>query len=304
MRILVTGAMGQLGWELTRALRPCGEVVSAARRVHAPDVLPVDLSSPDSLRNLIRKVRPQLIVNAAAYTAVDKAEEEKELASAVNGVAPGILAEEAKALNAALIHYSTDYVFDGRETEPYKEDDRPNPVNVYGRTKLEGERAVAAIDAAHLTLRTSWVYGTRGKNFLLTLRRLARERDAVSVVDDQIGAPTWSRLIASATMRIVIQAKGDVSGYINERRGLYHMTCAGRTSWFGFAKEIIASLEAEGGGRVAEVIPITTADYPQAAQRPAWSVLDNRRLAQTFNIQLADWRETAQSVLKELGRPG
>ena len=197
-KILLTGKNGQVGWELERSLQPLGQVIAFDRSG-------LDLASPDSIRAVIREVKPELIVNPAAYTAVDKAESEPDLAMAVNGVAPGIIAEEAKRLGAALIHYSTDYVFDGTKAEPYTEDDVPKPINVYGKTKLAGEQAVQAIGVPHLIFRTSWVYGMRGKNFLLTILRMAKEKDELRIVDDQFGAPTWSRMIAETTAQVLAQ---------------------------------------------------------------------------------------------------
>ena len=223
-RILLTGKNGQVGWELQRTLAPLGEVVVLDRRQ-------LDLSDPDQIRERVREISPDLIVNAAAYTAVDRAEAEPEPAMAVNGTAPGLLAEEAKRIGAAIIHYSTDYVFDGAKTTPYTEEDAPNPLNVYGRTKLAGEQAVQAAGVPHLILRTSWVYGMRGKNFLLTILRLAREREELKIVDDQIGAPTWSRTIAEATAQILTSGAWPVSG----ASGIYHLTASGSTSWYGFA---------------------------------------------------------------------
>ena len=235
-RILITGKNGQVGFELQRSMAGQGQVIAVGRDE-------MDLSNPDSIRRVVRDIVPDLIINAAAYTAVDLAESEPELALAINGVAPGILAEEAKRLGAALIHYSTDYVFDGGKGKPYTEDDAPCPINVYGRTKLAGERAIQAVDAPHLILRTSWVYGARGKNFLLTILRLARERDKLSIVDDQVGAPTWSRAIAAGTKDILGRLGYGGPGFGDacaERRGIYNFSAAGQTSWHGFAAAILA----------------------------------------------------------------
>lgn len=299
VRILVIGASGQIGSELVVALRRSGLVVAAARKPGESNSLTVDLASPGSVRRLVRDVRPDLIVNAAAYTSVDKAEEQEQVATAINGVAPGILAEEAKAAKAALIHYSTDYVFDGSKAQPYKEDDVTNPLCAYGRSKLAGEQAVTASGAAYLIFRTSWIYGARGNNFFLTIRSLARERSELHVVDDQIGAPTWSRLVAHTTARIVEQGSINVAEYIRERSGVYHMSCAGQTSWFGFAREIISSMVVADVHPLAKVIPISTNEYKRPAKRPAWSVLDNSRLAEMFMVRLPDWREAANTLFKE-----
>jgi dTDP-4-dehydrorhamnose reductase len=291
MRILVTGGAGQLGWELRRTLAIFGEVVAPQR-----DLL--DLASADSIVAAVRGVRPNLIVNAAAYTAVDKAESEPGLAMKINGEAPRILAEEAALRNAALIHYSTDYVFDGRKAEPYREDDEAVPINVYGRTKLAGEQGVMAAKAAHLIFRTSWVYGSRGRNFLLTMLRLAKERKELKVVDDQVGAPTSARLIAEATAGAI--AKNFADGRLDLDRfrqtgGLYHLTAAGRTTWYGFAQAILAGKEG-----MAKVSPIPTSGYPTPARRPQNSVLDNGKLEKQFGFRLPDWKVGLQLCIEEL----
>ena len=292
MRILVTGGAGQVGWELRRALAIFGEVVAPPR-----DLL--DLASGDSIVAAIRGVRPGLIVNAAAYTAVDKAEWESDLAMKINGDAPRILAEEAASQGAALIHYSTDYVFDGRKAEPYREDDEAAPINVYGRTKLAGEQGVMATAAAHLIFRTSWVYGPRGRNFLLTMLSLGRERKELKVVDDQFGAPTSARLIADATAGAVAknftEGKLDVNAF-RESGGLYHLTAAGRTTWYGFAQAILSGREG-----MAKVLPIPTSGYPTPARRSPNSVLDNGKLERQFGFALPDWRVGLQLCLEELG---
>ncbi len=273
-KILLTGKNGQVGWELQRTLACLGEVVAVDRQG-------LDISSADAIRALIREVKPQLIVNPAAYTAVDKAEGEPELAQAVNGVAPGIMAEEAKRLGALLVHYSTDYVFDGNQATPYVEDDAPNPRNVYGRTKLAGEEAVRTVGGAHLILRTSWVYGARGRNFLLTILRLAQERPELKIVADQFGAPTWSRFIAETTLQILSQRLGSW----NELGGTYHAVASGKTSWHGFASAIL-----QGAGLTTPLLPITTAEYPLPAARPQNSVLSNEKLHRDFGAVMPDWR--------------
>jgi dTDP-4-dehydrorhamnose reductase len=292
MRILVTGGAGQLGWELRRTLAIFGEVVAPQR-----DIL--DLASADSIVAAVRGVRPGLIVNAAAYTAVDKAESEPGLAMKINGDAPRILAEEAALRNAALIHYSTDYVFDGRKAEPYREDDEAAPINVYGRTKLAGEQGVMAANAAHLIFRTSWVYGSRGRNFLLTMLRLAKERKELKVVDDQFGAPTSARLIAEATAGAIARNFADGRLDLDRFRqtgGLYHLTAAGRTTWYGFAQAILTGKEG-----VAKVSPIPTSGYPTPARRPQNSVLDNSKLEKQFGFSLPDWKVGLRLCLEELG---
>lgn len=286
MKILLTGKNGQVGWELQRSLAPLGEVV-------AVDSQTLDLSKPDSICSVIRAVKPDLIVNAAAYTAVDKAESEPELAMAVNGTAPGIMAEEAKKLGAAMIHYSTDYIFDGSKTSPYSEEEIPNPINVYGKTKLAGEQAVQAAGIPHLILRTSWVYGMRGKNFLLTILRLAKERDELKIVDDQIGAPTWSRMIAEASAQIVAQTyapKPRSSLPLADASGVFNLTAAGQTSWYGFAKAVIEFNPALIiPDLLPGILPIATAEYPLPALRPPYSLLSHEKLRRTFGIMLPDW---------------
>lgn len=296
VRILLTGKNGQVGWELQRALAPLGEVIALGRRQ-------LDLSKPGQIRNVVREIKPGLIVNAAAYTAVDQAEAEPETAMAINGIAPGILAEEAKRLNAPIVHYSTDYVFDGSKTVPYTEDDEPNPLNVYGRTKLEGERAVQSVGAPHLIFRVSWVYGMRGKNFLLTILRLAQERKELTVVDDQTGAPTWSRLIAEATSQILAQTHLNFSG----KEGIYNLSAGGHTSWYGFARAILENYRTAVPGAcllpAEKIKPVKSADYPTKARRPFNSRMDCARICSTFNISLPDWLEGLKMVLEDAGQP-
>ncbi len=279
-RILVTGAAGQIGWELARVLPAHGETV-------ALDRTRLDLASPDALAGQVRDLRPDLIVNAAAYTAVDRAETEPELAHAVNAVAPGILAVEARRLGAVFVHYSTDYVFDGSATEPYTETSPTRPLGVYGATKLAGERAIAEAGGAWIVLRTSWVYGLRGGNFLRTIRRLAAERDELRVVDDQVGTPNWCRLLAEATASIVDRTPEELAA----GSGIYHLTCSGRTTWYGFARAIL------GSSGAARLTPITTEQYPTPARRPLFSVLSGQRLAATFGVHLPDWQEGLRRCL-------
>ena len=279
--ILVTGANGQVGFELVRTLQGLGRVVALDRSS-------LDLSNPDQIRAVVREIRPRLIVNPAAYTAVDKAETEFDLAMRINGEAPGILAEEAKRSGAALIHYSTDYVFNGQKTTPYVETDATDPQNAYGRTKLAGEKAIEAVGGSYLVFRTSWVYGSRGKNFLLTMLRLGAERPQLKVVADQFGAPTWSNTIAVLTAHIVAQAyaAGDASEWWGVRSGVYHMTASDSTSWHGFASAIFASAKLHSR---PDVIPIATAEYPTPAKRPANSRMSNDKLAATFGVQPPTW---------------
>ena len=249
----------------------------------------LNLADFDKIRVIVREVEPTLIVNAAAYTVVDRAEEERELAMAVNGVAPGILAEEAKRLGATILHYSTDYVFDGTKAAPYTEKDQTNPINTYGSTKLRGERAIQAVGVPHLILRTGWVYGMRGRNFLLTILRLVREREELKIVDDQTGAPTWSRLVAEATAQILAQGKGSLVSYLEQVGGLYHLAASGETSWYGFAGAIV-ELDPDRTKQICKVLkPVPTSEYFTTARRPAYSVLASDELRATFALDLPNW---------------
>ncbi len=295
--ILLFGGNGQIGWELRRTLAPLGAV-------QALDRADVDLADADALRRSVRAAAPSLIVNAAAYTAVDRAEKDAELAEAVNGQAPAILAEEARRLNVGLVHYSTDYVFDGAAPRPYREDDEPAPVSAYGRSKLAGEQAVAASGCAHLILRTSWVYSLRGANFLLTVRRLAGELDELRIVDDQRGAPTWARMIAEATAATLACCGVPAdTGVLAERGGLYHLTASGGTSWHGFAEAIVDWLRITGQPvRCRRVRAIPTADYPTPAKRPANSLLDDTKLREAFGLVLPDWRDQLSLCVAEWER--
>jgi dTDP-4-dehydrorhamnose reductase len=298
-KILLTGKNGQLGDDLQHTLPRLGEVVATGRE-H------LDLSRPADIRHLIREVHPDLIVNAAAYTAVDQAEKDEALARAINSEAPAVMAEEAKKIGAALIQYSTDYIFDGAKNSAYDENDSPNPINAYGRTKLAGEQAVRDSGVDHLIFRTEWVYSTRGKNFLLTILRLATQREELRIVRDQVGAPTWSWEIAAATVKAIEQICNQTDGTAawSERSGTYHMTAARETSWYEFTQAILqeaaqtsnsaAWFQAATSGKVLltrRVVPITTAEYPTPARRPAYSVLSNLKLNRVFGIQLPDWRE-------------
>jgi len=276
--ILLTGAGGQLGFELKRLLPAHGELVASDRGS-------LDLSDADAVAATVRRVEPQIIVNAAGYTAVDRAESEPALADAINARAPEVLAEEAKRLDALLIHYSTDYVFDGTSAEPYREEDRPNPINAYGRSKLAGERAIAAAGGAHLILRTSWIYGRHGQNFLLTMKRLAATRSELRIVADQFGVPNWSRVLAEATASLVSCG----AAALGEKSGIYHLSGRGRASWFDFARAIF------DGADIPRVVPISTADYPTPARRPASAVLATAKMEQTFGIVLPDWRQTLEA---------
>ncbi|HKK04911.1 MAG TPA: dTDP-4-dehydrorhamnose reductase [Gammaproteobacteria bacterium] len=294
--ILVIGAGGQVGWELQRALAPLGAVLAVGQQT-APHA--VDLADPDSIARLVRAVRPSVVVNAGGYTAVDRAEQEPERAMAINGVAPGVLAEETHAQGGVFVHYSTDYVFDGENPEPYSEEDAPAPLNVYGASKLEGERAVDAVGGRYLILRTSWVYGLRGSNFLLTVLRLAREREELRIVDDQIGAPTWSRLLAEVTAVLLGRVMSQPA-ILDEAAGLYHVTAAGRTSWHGFAQRILAEASLGKDARFKTLHAIPTHDYPTPAARPHNSLLSNAKLADEFGIQLPPWDAALSLCLADL----
>ncbi|MES2900428.1 MAG: dTDP-4-dehydrorhamnose reductase [Pseudomonadota bacterium] len=269
MKILLTGASGQVGYELERSLQGLGEVVALDRRS-------MDLADLDQVRDVIRALRPDLIVNPAAYTAVDKAESEPATAHRINAEAPGVMAAEARALGVPMVHFSTDYVFDGTKQGAYVESDPTCPINVYGASKLAGEQAIAASGAQHLILRTSWVYGMRGKNFLLTMLRLAKERDELRVVADQYGAPTWSRTIADTTALILAQSRGQ-AGWWERNGGIYHLSGQGRTTWCGFTEAIVAA-----SGAQCRVSPIGSADYPLPAARPANSVMSSAKLIERF----------------------
>lgn len=292
-RVLVVGAGGQVGWELQKQSRDFGDVTAVDRRA-------VDLTVPDQIRTVVRRVKPQVILNAAAYTAVDRAESEQELAMAVNACAPGILAEEARDCGALLVHYSTDYVFDGEQQEPWKETDEPNPQNFYGVSKLAGERAIAAVGGNFLIFRTSWVYGPHGSNFLHTMLRLARQRSEISVVNDQFGAPTTSIELAKATLTVVQEALAGKSGEASRWAGLYHMTCSGSTTWFGFAQAIFARAGRLLEGKGPAVVPIPARDYPSPARRPQYSVLCNANLCERFDVRLAPWEAALDDVIREL----
>lgn len=278
--ILVTGKNGQLGWELQRALSSMGSVVALDRRQ-------MDLMSPDSIRTAFRDIKPGVIVNAAAYTAVDRAESEPELAMAINGIAPGVLAAEAKRIGAALIHYSTDYVFDGARSAPYTEEDPPNPLGAYGKSKLAGETAIAATDVPHLILRTGWLYSARRGSFVLTILRLATKQTELRIVADQTGAPTWAASVADTTAQIV-QRHGNSIG---DFTGIYHLTAGGETSWYEFAQTIIRELHDRDSVRSpVHVVPISLTEYGAPAPRPRYCVLSNAKMKSVFGIELADWR--------------
>jgi dTDP-4-dehydrorhamnose reductase len=278
--ILISGANGQLGYELARLLPAHGAVTALDRSQ-------LDLADVDAIRAAVRALRPELIVNAAAYTSVDQAEREPQVAEAINARAPAVLAEEAKRLDAVLIHFSTDYVFDGAASTPYGETAPTNPLNAYGRSKLLGEQAVAAAGAAAVTLRTSWVYARRGHNFLLTMRRLGAERDVLRIVADQIGVPNWNVALAEAVAALVGRGRAALAA----RAGLYHLSAQGQASWFEFAQAIFADAARP------RLVPITTADYPTPARRPAYTVLATTQFEQAFGFALAHWRDALRRCM-------
>ena len=298
-RILLTGASGQVGGELVRTLAALGEVVAPSR-----DEL--DMADGASVLKFVRDLRPRWIVNPAAYTAVDKAESEPELAYAINAEAVRAIGEGARQAGAAVIHFSTDYVFDGTGTEPYRETDATGPVSVYGASKLAGERALEETGAGYMIFRTSWVYGATGKNFLRTILKAARERDRLRVVADQHGAPTWSRDLARMTAHVMERVEESagrrgLAESMTEFQGVYHAAGAGETTWHGFAAEATARLrEREPGAKLAEVDAISTSEYPTPAKRPANSRMNCEKLRERFGWKMMDWRDSLGEVMKEL----
>lgn len=296
MRMLLTGRDGQLGRELQRALAPLGEIHTTSSRE-------MNLACADTICRTIREYRPAVIVNAAAYTAVDRAESDKDLAIAVNATAVGVMAEEARKLGGALIHYSTDYVFDGRKEGAYTEEDAANPLNVYGESKLAGEQAIAGSGVANLTFRTCWVYGAGGHNFMRTILRLARERRELRIVNDQVGAPNWSRLLAEATALVLARAMlpgRSAPRLPRGQEGLFHLSSSGATSWLGFAEEI---LRRTGFNRVepeTRLVGISTTEYPTPARRPLNSQLSSARLEREFGIRIPDWREGLRMCVEDM----
>ncbi len=297
--IMLTGKNGQLGWELQRTLPTLAKVIAFDRHT-------LDLSDHKLLRSTIRDIKPDLIINAAAYTAVDQAEKEEDLAIAINANAPEIMAEEAKSLGAMLIHYSTDYVFDGNKKEAYSEIDNPDPNNIYGKSKLLGEQAIQSSGIPHYIFRTSWVYAARGQNFLLTMLRLMQERESLNIVDDQFGSPTWSRSIAEITGQIISRSNESAGlnyDVIQHLSGIYHLTSNGRTSWFEFAKEIRHQVS----DRIMikdsfQILGIPTSQYPAPAKRPANSELSTSKLSNTFGIVCSDWKDSLDLCLQDISR--
>ena len=296
VKILVTGASGQVGWELSRTLPALGEVV-------ALDRAQMDFTKTDQIKRVLRELRPDVVVNAAAYTAVDEAETESKTAWMINAIAPGVVAEELRRAGALLVHYSTDYVFDGRGEMPYTEEDEPAPLNVYGASKLAGERAIQDVDGTHLIFRTSWVYGARGSNFLRTMLKLFEERSELKIVDDQVGAPTWCRWLAKATTQVLAQCVSGTGASVpplGDRGGIYHLTAGGQTSWFGFASAILDLRRSMGGTKGPDLIPIPSTAYPRPAQRPANSVLSHTKLRATFGVVPPPWHSLLCECMEEL----
>lgn len=294
MKILLTGATGQVGWELARTLMPLGEII-AVKRSEA------DLADLQALKHIVKQHKPDIIVNPAAYTAVDKAETECDLAFLINGEAPGILAEESQKVGAFLVHYSTDYVFDGTKTTPYQEDDKTNPVNVYGKSKLAGEQAIHSVGGDFVILRTSWVYASRGSNFLKTILRLAAEREELKIVSDQVGSPTWARLIAETTAHVVRHSILErQAGKFNS--GIYHLTSSGETSWHGFAQKIVAFVREQNKLELKNkaILPIPAIEYPVPAKRPENSRMSVQRLEQQFGLTMPSWDNALMLCMQEL----
>ena len=290
-RILLIGANGQVGWELRRTLATLGDVIPASLEgEYGPTI---DLLDPASLARLVQDTSPDAVVNAAAYTAVDKAETDRAIAQRINADAVGELGAMLAERGTPIVHYSTDFVFSGNLDRPYREDDAPGPLNVYGETKLAGEQALLSSGAHVLIFRTSWVYGIRGANFLLTMLRLLKERDELRIVDDQIGSPTWSRMLASATALVLYRVlRGELD--LEKVGGLYHLTGSGQVSWYGFASAIL-----ENAGLDANLIPIPSSEYPAPARRPLYSVLDNGLFQETFGLAMPDWRLSLKQCLDE-----
>ena len=294
MKILLLGKNGQVGWELQRSLAPLGDVVALDRQ--GSDGLCGDLADLDGLRNTIRQVRPDVLVNAAAYTAVDKAESDVLTAGLINAQAPGLMAQELHALGGWLVHFSTDYVFDGSGSTAWCETDRTAPLNQYGLSKLRGEQAIQASGCQHLIFRTSWVYAARGNNFARTMLRLAAERERLSVIDDQIGAPTGAELLADVSAHAIRQAVLQPG-----LGGLYHLAAAGETSWCGYARHVIDQARRGGAALAVQAIePIPSSAYPVAATRPKNSRLDTGKLSRSFNLHLPDWKSGVSRMLMEI----
>lgn len=291
MKILLFGRMGQLGWELNRSLVTLGELTVV-------DYPQVDLGSPESIKGLVRNICPDVIVNAAAYTAVDKAEEEQELAYSINAIAPSILAEEAVRLKAVLIHYSTDYVFDGEKGSAYLESDSPNPINMYGKSKLAGESFIQETGGAFLIFRTSWVYSVRKDSFVTKVLKLARTQPVLRIVNDQVGSPTWCRMLAEITAQVLAAGKATGIHWFTERHGLFHVTGSGYTSRYEWARMILENDPKRTEQLVKEIVPALTSDFPTPAKRPLFSALKCDRFIDTFGLELPDWRDSLKMAME------
>ena len=281
-----------MGFELKKILNPKYELISLNRSQ-------LDLIDERKTRELIGSIKPNLIINATACNKVDFVERDNKEAIWVNGIVPGILAEEARKHNASIIHYSTDYVFDGSKSDAYVEDDQPNPINCYGKSKLMGETHIQQVDVPHLILRTSWAYGLRGNNFLLTILKLAKGDEKLRVVDDQVGAPTWSREIAKATTDIIAQGSIDITEYIKQYSGIYHLTASGKSTWYEFAKQIVAIYQKNTGEHLQGILPISSDEYRALASRPKNSLLSNQKLNKIFNIHMKDWKIALETAFQE-----
>lgn len=289
-RILLLGKYGQLGWELHRSLAPLGDIT-------AVDYPEINLLEMDSLVELIRQLRPRIIINATAYTAVDQAEIETEIAESINSVAPGILAELSREIHSALIHFSTDYVFDGTKGSPYIEGDSPNPLGVYGASKLAGEKAIEVVDPAYLNLRTSWVYSLRRDSFVTKVLQWARTQTELRIVDDQVSNPTWCRTLAGATAMLVAKSGADPAGWIKERRGLYHLAGDGYASRLDWARLILDYDQKKDQQIVGSIAPAKTSEYPAPAERPLFSALNCQKFADTFSIRLPQWQDALKLAM-------
>ncbi len=289
-RILLLGKNGQLGWELQRTL-------GSLAALTAIDYEEVDFTDPGKLQAALRELAPQIIVNAAAYTDVDKAEGEKERAYAINAAAPRVMAEEAKRSGAVLIHYSTDYVFDGKKPSPYTESETPNPLNVYGASKLDGERAIESIDGSFLIFRTAWVYSVRGNNFVNKVLEWSRKNHVVRIVDDQVSNPTWARFLAEVTTLLLARAGADVAGWVRERRGLYHLAGGGYASRLAWARAILDMDPKRSEQVIRELLPATSSEFPTPAARPLFSALECSRFTQVFDLRLVDWQESLRLAM-------
>ena len=292
MRLLLIGKRGQLGWELERSLAALGEVTALSSA-------DLDLVDPKAIRETVTRAKPDVILNAAAYTDVDRAELEPELALSINGVAPGILAQAARDVGAGLIHYSTDYVFDGRKDTPYSEEDPPAPINAYGRSKLEGERAIQRAGGVHVVLRTSWLYSLRRPGFPRQVLEWSRTQPVMRVVDDQQGSPTWSRMLAEATAMLLARGDRDIVGWLGERAGVYHLAGEGRTSRFEWARAVLALDPRKEEQIVEQVLPARADEFPTAARRPANSSLCCDRFEETFGLRLPGWETSLRLAMEE-----